>query len=234
MAYASVAELRADINIDSDRHDATLQRLLNAAEKKINRFCNRLDGFEAEAAASARYYVGSGRSYQRIDECVAITAVGVKDSPSDDEDSYTAWTLGIIGTTTEADCFPATGDPENPYYNDTPYTLLVIGTNADYANFMSGQYAHKGGFRPSTIVKRGVTTIKVTARWGYSDAVPDDIKEATIMLAGWWYKQLQSSMADVVGTVELGDLRLYTKKMHPVVADILVDGRYKKPAIGRR
>ena len=234
MAYATVPELRAEMNLESTSDDATLQRLLNAAERKINRHCNRPDGFEADAAASARYYVGGGLSYQRIDECVEVTAVAVKDSPSDDEDSYTAWTVGTVGTTTEADVFPATGDPERPYYNDTPYTLLVIGANASYDHFVSGEYTHRGGFRPATLVKRGVTTVEVTARWGYSASVPDDIKEATIMQSARWYKRLQSAMADVAGSLDVSELRLYTRKLDPDIAGILVDGRYVKPMIARR
>lgn len=234
MSYATVAELRAEMNLESTSDDATLQRLLNAADKKIDRHCNRPDGFEADASASARYYVGSGKSYQRIDECVEVTAIAVKDSPGDDEDSYTAWVVGTIGTTTEADVFPATGDPERPYYNDTPYTLLVIGANANYDHFVSGGYTGRAGFSRSEVVKRGVTTVEVTARWGYSASVPDDIKEAAIMQSARWYKRLQSAMADVAGSLDVSELRLYTRKLDPDIAGILVDGRYIKPMIARR
>lgn len=155
MALATVSELKQDINlIDTDgKWTATLQRLLDAAERLILRTCNRPEGFVASASA-ARYYCGSGKPIQWIDEAAAITAVAVKDSPSDDEDSYTTWTLGAVGTTTDADCFPASGSPDDPDFYRTPYTFLVIGANGAYSNFTSGSFTSRAGFRP-TEVSRG-------------------------------------------------------------------------------
>lgn len=233
MAYASAAELRAEMNLDSTDDDATLERLLDAATTKIDKYCGReQDGFEADAAASARYYVGSGKPYQRIHECVSVSAVAVKGSPSDDEGDYTSWTVGTIGTTTSADVFPATGDPKRPAYNTTPYTLLVIGANADYSCFTSGDFVGRAGFEPSTTVAKGVATVQVTARWGYATIVPDDVKEACIMQAARWYKRLQSAMADTTATAEMGTL-LYQKSLDPDIKGILDDGGYKRPRIGR-
>ena len=229
-SYASPAELRAEIDLDAVTEDATLQRLLNAATKTIDRFCNRPDGFVADVAASARYFHGSGEPYQWIDECTEITAVAVKDSPSDDEDDYTAWTIGTVGTTTDADVFAATGDPERPEFNRTPYTLLIVGANGSYSRFTSGTYTHRAGFRPSYIAQRGIPTVEVTARWGFADTVPDDIKEACIMQSARWFKRIRSSMADSLATTELGQLR-FTKKLDPDVELILVNGRYVRPAL---
>jgi hypothetical protein len=233
MAYATAAELKAEINlIDSaGDHTASLTRLLDAASRTIDRATNRPDGFDASATATARYYTGSGKPYQEIDECVQVTAVAVKDSPGDDEDDYTSWVVGTVGTTTEADVFPATGDPEWPEYNTTPYTLLVIGANGAYSLFPSGQYTTRGGFRPLTLVARGVPTVKVTARWGYSDDAPADIKEACIMQAARWWKRLQSAMADTVAGPDFGTL-LY-RKLDPDIEAIVKGGRYYRPPLGR-
>lgn len=233
MSYATLAELKAEMNKTGSGDDASLQRILDAATKKIDRLCKRPDGFEADAVASARYYTGSGKPYQWIEECVAVTAVGVKDSPSDEEDEYTAWTVGTVGATTGADVFPASGEPEWPDYNSTPYTFLVVGANGDYSVFPSGRYTTRGGFKPSVLVARGVPVVKVTARWGYAAAVPDDIKEACLMQAARWYKRLQSAMADAVASADFGQL-LYRQKLDPDIAGILLDGGYVKFLIGRR
>jgi len=184
-------------------------------------------------AANARYYVGSGKSFQWIDECVSVTAVAVKDSASDDEDSYVAWTVGTVGTTTEADVFPATGDPAMPDYMATPHTLLVVGANGDYSTFTGGGFTSRGGFRPLTTVSRGLPTVEVSGRWGYATTVPDDIKEACLMQAARWYKRFQSAMSDTLASAELGTL-LYRQSLDPDIRRLLVDGRYVKPTVGRR
>jgi len=91
MAYCTLAEVKADIDLEdaSASATATIERLIIAAEGSINRFCNRPDGFEADAVASARYFPGSGMSYQFIDETTEITTVAVKDSST--ESTYTDW-----------------------------------------------------------------------------------------------------------------------------------------------
>lgn len=230
-SYASVAQLRTEMNLSSTSDDATLQRLLDAATRTINRFCNRPRGFDADATATARYYSGSGGPYQNIDECVEVEAVAVKDSPSDDEDSYTSWTVGTVGTTTDADMFPASGDPEQPDYTDTPYDLLIVGANGAYGAFTSGSFTSRRGFRPSTTIRRGVPTVEVTARWGFSDDTPDDILEACIMQAARWYKRLQSAMADATASADFGQL-LFRKVLDPDIELILLAGRYVRPPVG--
>jgi hypothetical protein len=233
-AYATVQELRAELGKTGTSQDLTLARVLDAAARAIDRFCNRPDGFMADVTASARYYPGSGKSWQRIDECAEVTAVAVKDSASDDEDSYTSWTLGTVGSTTEADVFPATGDPAYPDYDRTPYTLLVVGANADHSVFTSGRYSGRRGFsRERTASPRGLPSVKVTAKWGYASTVPSDILEANIMQAARWFKRLEGGMSDTLGSADLGTL-LYRQSLDPDIAMILKEGRYVRPAIGRR
>jgi hypothetical protein len=232
MAYATLAELKAEIDVEGTGDDATLQRLLDAAENAINSKCNRPDGFVAVDTATPRYYPGSGKAYQYIGECVEVTAVAVKDSPSDDEDEYESWVVGTPGVTANADVFPAFGDPEWPDYNRTPYDMLIIGTNSQNAPaiFTSGRYSYTGGFpRSSQPRKYGVLTVRVTAKWGFATVVPTDIKEATIMMAARVYKQLQSTMSDTIAAPEFGEL-MFRRGMHPTVDWILHEGRYIQPA----
>jgi hypothetical protein len=235
MAYATVAQFKAEINLldTSETWTATITRLLDTATRNIDRFCNRPDGFTADDTASAHYYVGSGKPYQLVDDFVELSAVAVKDSASDDEDEYTAWTIGTLGTTAEADVFAATGDPKFPDYVTTPYTMLVVGANGDYAIFTSGEYSFKAGFRPYTTVPGGVPTVKVTAKWGYATETPADIVEACIMQAARWFKRLQSAMSDTLASGDMGTL-MYTQSLDPDIKRILVDGRYVKPMTGRR
>lgn len=230
-AYATVLELRHHIDMTGITDDWEVAQLLDGAARTIDRKCKRPDGFFADVTASARYYVGSGRPYQRIDECALVTAVAVKDSPSDDEGDYTAWTVGTVGSTTSADCFPASGSVRAPNYTKTPYNLLIVGANGDYSNFISGEFTSRGGFRPSYTVSRGTPTVQVTANWGFSATIPDDIKMANLMQAARWYKRVQGSMADMTAGAEFGEL-MFRQRLDPDVALILVDGGYIKTAIG--
>jgi len=231
MAYATVAVLKAEINLVSASDDATLTRLLDAATRAIDRFCNRPDGFEADVIASARYYAGRGKPYELIGECVEISTVAVKDSATDT--AYTAWTSPTTSYAGDGDWIPCTGDPTYPEFGVLPYTMLLTDPNGDYASFTSGRFSHRHGFRPTSTVSRGIPTVEVTARWGYSVLVPDDIEEACVMIAARWYKRLQSGQADTLASGELGQL-LYTMKIDPDVALILTSGRYKVPVTGRR
>jgi hypothetical protein len=232
-AYATVEELRADIDMTNTDFDLTLARVLDAAKRAIDRFCNRPDGFMTNATASARYYVGSGDTIQWIDECAAISSVAVKVGSGDDEDSYTDWTLGTVGTTTSADVFPATGDPEVPDYVSTPYTFLVIGANGARSVFTSGSFTTRSGFKSAGNRTRGLPTVKVTAYWGFATSVPADIKEACIMQSARWFKRLQSAMADTAASSDFGQL-LYRQSLDPDIKLILESGRYVRPPVGRR
>lgn len=221
--YATAAELRAHIDKTSTVEDPTLEMLLQAASRNIDRATNRLDGFVADTVANARIYAGNGKPYQYIDECVEITLVAVKESATDD--TYTSWAT--------ADWIGCSGDPEAPNFNDLPYDMVMVDPTGDESVFTSGKYTTRGGFRPLTDVHRGVPTVQITARWGFAIEVPIDIKEACMMQAARWFKRFQSAMADTLASGELGQL-LYRQSLDPDIRRILIDSRYSKPVVGRR
>jgi len=222
-AYATVEELREEMNMTSVGDDLTLARLLDTAAINIDNACNRPDGFIADLSASARVYAGSGKPYQWIDECVSITTVATKASATDDD--YTDWET--------TDWIAFRGDPRHPDFNNTPYTAIMVDPTGTEVRFTSGAYTTKAGFRPTTDIWRGVPTVEVTAKWGYATTVPHDIRTACLMQAAIWYKELQGAMTGTVGSPEMGEL-LYRNSLHPDIRRILVDGRYMRPALGRR
>lgn len=222
--YATAAEVKAQPDITGATHDTVIAAMITAASLAIDNYCNRPDGFVAlgAGAATARTYTGSGTAVQRIDECVAVTALAVKDSPTDS--TYTAWAAG--------DYILASGDPESPNFNRTPYTLLIVDPTGDYSHFTSGQFSFRKGFRPDPDVPyRGVPTVQVTARWGYAATVPATIKQACIIQVCRWLARGGSQWADSIGSAETGTLE-FRQELDPDVKMLLVGGRYVRPAIG--
>jgi hypothetical protein len=226
--YCTAAEIKAEINLTDTAGQWTtwLTLLAQAASKVIDNFCNRQDGFDAIAVATERVYVGRGTPYCHIDECVQVTSVAVKDSSSDT--TYTAWTAPTTNLAGDGDWIAAAGSYKTPNYNTLPYTLLIVDPNGDEATFTDGRYTGLRGFRPTSDVVRGIPTVKVTARWGYSDLTPDPIKEAAIMQAARWFKRLQGSMADSLAAPEFGEL-MFRRVLDPDIQLILVSARFVKP-----
>jgi len=219
MAYATVDEVKAQLEADTlpaVGDDDVLGDDIAAATKLINGYCNRPDGFEADAVASARIFTGLGKSYLYLPEFVDVTLVAVKDSVT--ETTYTSW---------EDDDYVAfAGDPLNPNFQPLtygrPYQGIMVSAvgDAPFTTFYRGSY--NGQYLP---------TVQVTAKWGYSVAVPDDIHLATVMTVAYWYKRLKAHMADALGNPETGEIK-YIKGLDPSAQAILDRGRYKRPAIG--
>lgn len=208
MAYATVTELRAELGKGVTDDDTVLVRLLDAATRNIDDFCNRPDGFAADTTASARLYMGNNQEFIRVDEFIAVTLVRVKPAATS---SYETWT--------SADYMACAGDRRFPDYNPTvkgkPYTALRVDPNGDYSIFYADtQYP----------------TVEVTARWGYASSAPPTIKTACIMQAVRWYKRLKSGMSDTLASVDAGQL-MYTRTLDPDIQRLLRDGRYIRPQL---
>jgi hypothetical protein len=222
-AYATVEELRAEIDKTSNTADLTLVRLLDAASRVIDRYTGvEPTSYIADLAASARVYAGSGKPWQRIDPCMAITLVAVKDGITDT--TYTSWAV--------TDWIAFSGDAEDPDFNLTPYDAIMCDIAGDFSVFLSGSSTVTAGFRfaPVSEFVRGIPTVQVTARWGLADSVDADIRFATVFQAARWHKRLQAGGSDTLASAELGRL-MYTKKIDPAVAMVLEQGRRIEVAI---
>lgn len=224
-AYGTVKELRAHMVKAAIAQDWELAQLLDGATRLIDGICNRPEGFVATASSSARLFAGTGGPFQYIDECVSITTVAVKDSATDT--TYTAWA--------STDWVGFAGSPDRPDFQPTahhkPYTALMVTADGSYSTFTSGQFTTRRGFRPTSTISRAVPTVQVTATWGYAATIPPDIKAACLEQAARWWKRLESAMADTIGSAETGQL-LYKQRLDPDIANILINGRYVRPAIG--
>jgi hypothetical protein len=215
MAYATAGELRDRLGKVSPAKDDLLLEIISAAEKSINKFVNRPDGFEAATTATARTYAGSGKGYRLIDECVSITTVAVKESYTDT--TYTAWLA--------TDWIAFSGDPKSPDFQplifQRPYNAIMIDPSGSESGFYSGSV---GGY--------AFPTVQVTAKWGYCTSVPDDIREACLIQATRLYKRFESGMSDTLASNDFG-VMIYRQSLDPEAKQLLVAGRYIKPVVGR-
>lgn len=224
--YATTLELRAEIEKDKNASDGVLDALIDAASRAVDRYTNRIeDGYVALTTAAARDYVGSGRTTQMIDECVAITSVAVKASISDS--TYTTWAAGTW--------LPARGGGSFPRFYGLPYDLLVAdaSSSSGCGIFTSGSGSAESHLWPDTMIhyhdmRIRQPTVRVTARWGYAATVPDTIKQATIMQAARMFERLKVGMADSLATTDLGELR-FTQDLDPDVQFLLRLGRWIRP-----
>lgn len=205
--YATVDELKARFsNKTGSTDDATLTALLTAASRAIDGFCQRArDGFEADAVATARAYVGNGGMVCFIDECVEVTAVAVKTSTN--ETSYASWAT--------TDWQAGSGRPESGRFSSTPYiwvSILPTGSKSAFTNGRLGGYS--------------VPTVEVTAKWGYAasgSTVLDLVKEATIAQALRWYQRFKSGWSDNSANAEFGQLT-FERALDPHIKMMLVEG----------
>jgi hypothetical protein len=223
--YATLTEIKGALKKTTDTDDAALLLVLKAATRTIDRFCNRPDGFLADASASARLYAGNGGPILWVDECVEVDTVAVKDSPT--ETTYTAWNSD--------DWIAFAGDPKRPDFQPLqkgkPYTAIMASAVGDESLFTSGRYSQLSGFRPSFTEHRGVPTVQVTAKWGYSVLVPDVIREACIVQSARWFRRGLSQWSDTIGSPDFGQL-MYRQPLDPALQLMLVKGGFKRAQIG--
>lgn len=223
-AYCQRSDILPQINkiTMTPELEIVLDFMINAASRNIDRHCNRPNGFVALSNAVAREYAGSGDYVQLIEECVAITLVETKQSVTD---TYTAWA--------SADWIAFSGDAEDPDFNSIPYDSLMTSGTGSLPLFHSGKINALRGFRPEyPSTGRALPTVRVTAKWGYSVTVPDDIKEACIIQVSRWWKRGQSGWADAMANADLGQL-MFVKALDPAIEELLHNGRYVRPATGR-
>lgn len=132
-----------------------LDKWIEAAEKFIDNQTGR--NFLADAVASARLFDGDGSSLICIDDCVAITKVEV----GQDDFGGSFEEVPAVGGGSSI-CYLTL--PANAIVKQRPITRLRLNSKT---------------FTP------GVQNNRITAKWGFSASVPEDIAlAATVIVAG--------------------------------------------------
>lgn len=194
-AYLTTAELMDEMpDVEwSGKYEPLLDALIGRSSRLIDRITGREEGAYKVAAATVRTFDGSGCGFQWVDEMAeAPTAVAVSETGA--LTSYTAWAA--------TDYMPW---PYNAAAKGLPYLRLDVDQlNGDHALFY-----------------RFPKSVRVTAKWGYSTAVPADVQQAVIVQTVRWFKRGQQAFQDAGAIFELGQLR-YVKQLDPDV-QLIVD-----------
>jgi hypothetical protein len=216
MSYCTPQELRTQIErsgTSGSADDAALSIIIDAVSQLIDSYCNRPDGFVAAPVYSNRVYIGRGRPWVFIDDCISVNSVSVKLSAYDSD--YTALDA--------TDWIAFSGDPIFPDFEHLPYCGLMISPSSGYGTFPSGLWINNDR-------RYATPTVQVNAHWGYADSTPPLIRQATIALAARWFKQAQSAWTDTLASSEFGGL-IY-RAQNADIRMMLEQGRFVRPVVG--
>lgn len=213
--YCSIAELRAQIDMQSATDDAVLQALIITAGQAIDNFCGRSEyGFRANGEPKVLEFTGTGKAHMYVYEMAQPPAlVEVKNDPTDT--AYQIWSA--------SDWSAFSGPVDAPNWSHAPYTGLMCDPNGDYGYFTSGHLSET----------QSVPTVRITANWGYSMTTPAVIKQACIIQVAQWFKRGEGAWAETINNTDSGEMRFHIG-LDSVVKHLLVQGRLIKPSVGLR
>lgn len=178
--YATVAEFKTRLGISDTSDDAALTTALNAACRSIDKTCGRRFWVDTEVVART-FRIGYGAEYGiRLPagtEIASTTGLIIKTDDNDDGTFETTW------ASTDYELGP---------------TNALAGSEPVREITAVGDRLFPTGLRRSAL--------QITALWGWP-AVPSDIKEATLLLAGRFFKR-KDSPHGVAGFNDFGVVRL--------------------------
>jgi hypothetical protein len=195
--YITADDIRAEMP-DTEwggKYTVLFEAIAGQASRAIDRFVKRRPGAFYSDTDSTEYFDGSGTLEQWVGELaaaptsVAVAETGDVDSSAGTGGTYTTW---------------ATSDyllwPYNAVAASEPFLRLDI-------DLLNGSKA---------VWYRFPKSVKIVGKFGYSAAVPDDVKYATLVQAVRMFKRSQQAFQDAGASVELGALR-YVKDLDPDV-----------------
>ncbi len=140
--YASIGDVKGVLGISSTTDDTILRKILEAASRSIDNYCNRT--FVTQTAT--KYFDGSFTLW--VPDLLSITTL----KTDDDGDGTYENTFQVASEPID---YLLYGTGLEDSYNTYPKTRIVIAENSDYGSFASG-------------VKRGV---QIAGIWGYGDGI---------------------------------------------------------------
>lgn len=179
MAIITAANLKTHLSITGAQHDTIVANAVNAANQAVVHWTDRDFDKVAVGSETARVFYPENRCLAIVDDFHDTTNLVVKTDEGDDGTYETTW------ATTDYQL-----EPLNQRENGitVPYYRIVAVESRLFPTLNR---------RPS---------VQVTAAWGWT-AVPDDVFEATLMLAARLFHRKDSPQG-VAGFDQFGAVRL--------------------------
>ena len=192
--YCTATEIKAAApgTTWSSTYDTLLGTLATRASRVVDRDTGRQPGYFYVSTDVTRYFDGSGTRELKIGELaaaptsVSVAETGIVDNAAGTGGTYTVW------TTDDYVLWPYTSDS-----GYEPYTRLIIASETETTKAV--WYAFK-------------RAVKIVGKFGWAAAIPDDIKQATIIEAMRMYKRGMQGYEDAGAIQELGQLRMVKAK----------------------
>ncbi len=179
--YATLEELREQLDIPDDSQDAKLARALAAASRAVDQHCGRRPGgFAVPTADETRYFTAEDGNVLWVGELLSVTTLAT----DEDGDRVYECTWGL----TDYDL-----EPYNAALDGVPYRRIATTPNGTYSFPVS--------------VQKGV---KIIGRWGWP-TVPAAVVEATLLQAARLFRRKEAPFGvvgapDIGQAVALGRL----------------------------
>ena len=173
-------------------YDALLLLLAARASRAIDRYTKREPGAYYVNADTTRYFTAEGDVSLQVGEMAAVP---------------TTVSIAEAGDITDLTALVATDyfmEPYNALAEGLPYNFIKL-------DVLNGDWAYWPGFQKSVVI---------VGKFGYAAAVPDDVKQCSIIQCARWFKRGQQGFQDTGAIIELGQLR-YTRTMDPDVQEMV-------------
>jgi hypothetical protein len=178
----------------STTYDTLLTTLATRASRAIDRYLKRKPGAFYVNADVTLYFDGSGKRELWIAELAAApTSVQVAETGDIKTPTLTTWAASDYVLW-----------PYNALDNGMPYIRLDIDQ-------LNGS---------KSIWPAYPKAVKIVGKFGYSTAMPDDVKQAACIQTARWLKRGQQAFQDTGAVVELGQLT-YTQRLDPDLANLI-------------
>lgn len=203
MAIIFPADLATWIQLP-DVNAAGVAAAVNAANQRVESYCDRIFSTTAIADASSRTFFPSSGGYCDVDDFWETTALVVELDFGDDGTYETTWTL-------------------NTDFYLEPLNGLINGRSRPYNRIVptNGRVFPYCSTRPS---------VQVTAAWGWA-AIPAEVTQAALMIAARLFRR-KDSVEGVLGGFDDFGIRRVSRYEDPDVQMLLRDYVNPRTAIG--
>lgn len=185
--YCTLAEVKSALRLTDNTDDALIENAIEGASRRIDGYCGR---FFYQTASTALTMYPMNSYIQPLPNDISNASVTVKTDDNGDGTFETTWTQGVDYQL----------EPLNATIQSRPYRRIVAIAGKTFPL----QYVPN---RP---------LVQVTAQWGWA-SVPDDVREACILLSMRGFARLNASL----GVVGFGDMAIQVRAVDPDVRDLL-------------